>query len=195
MNRAESFAYTPVDPWALTPNTTVELVPATSTQMTFLRNVYLAKGIAHSNGLANYLVLLDGKLAGGFIYARAKYDAANCIYLLSDFCIVHERKLAKLIAMLAASYEPWAAWCKRTVSRPTRLCTTAFTDKPVSMKYRGIYDLDSRKEGVHLNYSCAIGERARTAAAIYLEWFGRFGQAEAPNANRPPAPGGAQAPR
>jgi hypothetical protein len=176
VNRSESFAYEKVDPATLGPNTDVQLVPATSAQMTFLRNAYLAKGIAHSTGVANYLVMLDGKLAGGFIYARAKYAPGEYIYLLSDFCIVHERRLAKLVAMLAASHETVDAWCKRTVTRPTRLCTTAFTDKPVSMKYRGIYELTGRKEGF-LNYECEIGNRERTAKAIYLEWLGRFGQA------------------
>lgn len=176
VNRPESFAYTPIDPETLDHRTQVRLVPASSAQMTFLRNIYLAKGIAHSTGLANYLVLLDGKLAGGFIYARDKYQPNLGIYLLSDFCIVHERRLAKLIAMLAASYEPWDAWCKRFVMRPTKLYTTAFTDKPVSMKYRGIYDLTSRKPGA-LGYECNIGIRERTATAVYLEWLGRFGKA------------------
>jgi hypothetical protein len=182
LNRAASFAYTPADPAALTPLTTVELVPATSAQMTFLRNIYLAKGIAHATGVANYLVMLDGKLAGGFIYARDKWDAAHSIYLLSDFCIVHERKMAKLVAMLAASHETIDAWSKRFVMRPTTLCTTAFTDQPVSMKYRGIYELTGRKPGA-LNYECRVGNRDRTAKAIYLEWYGRFAT-EKPNATR-----------
>lgn len=175
INREVSFAYQPVDPWSLNAMTEVQLVPATSAQMTFLRNIYLAKGIAHATGVANYLVMLDGKLAGGFIFSRDRWDPANAIYLLSDFAIVHERRMAKLVAMLAASFETYDAWCKRFVMRPSKLHTTAFTDKPVSMKYRGIYELTSRKPGA-LNYECALGQRERTAKAIYLEWLGRFGQ-------------------
>jgi hypothetical protein len=188
VNRSETFAYEKVNPATLGPLTDVQLVPATSAQMTFLRNAYLAKGIAHATGVANYLVMLDGKLAGGFIYSRAKYAPGQYIYLLSDFCIVHERRMAKLIAMLATSYEPVEAWCRRTVTRPTKLCTTAFTTQPVSMKYRGIYTLTSRKEGF-LNYECAIGDRNRTAKTIYLEWLGRFGKVA--DAHRAPAAEGA----
>jgi hypothetical protein len=173
VNREQRFSYQAADPATLGPMTKVQLVPATSGQMTFLRNAYLAKGIAHATGVANYLVMLDGKLAGGFIYSRDRWDPANAIYLLSDFCIVHERRMAKLIAMLAASFETWDAWCKKFVMRPKTLHTTAFTDKPVSMKYRGIYELASRKPGA-LNYVCAIGDRNRTSTAIYLEWLGRF---------------------
>jgi hypothetical protein len=184
-NKEETFAYTPVVASELGPLTDVQLVPATSAQMTFLRNAYLAKGIAHTTGLANYLVLLDGKLAGGFIFNRDKWKPQETIYLLSDFCIVHERRLAKLVAMLACSREAVHAWCKRFVMRPKSLCTTAFTDAPVSMKYRGIYELTSRKPG-RLQYEAQIGE-ARPAKSIYLDWLGRFGgQADHPRGEQKP---------
>jgi hypothetical protein len=174
-NRAASFAYKPAEPMALTPKSTVELVPASSAQMTFLRNIYLAKGIAHANGVANWLVHLDGKLAGGFIYTRDRFDPAHDLYLLSDFCIVHERRMAKLIAMLALAHEPYDAWCKRFIVRPKRIRTTAFTDAPVSMKYRGIYELTSRKENPgRLEYQAQF--QGRTAADLYLEWFGKYAQ-------------------
>jgi hypothetical protein len=186
VNRSASFAYETVDPATLGPQTDVQLVPATSAQMTFLRNAYLAKGIAHSTGVANYLVLLDGKLAGGLIYARDRFDPANAIYLLSDFCIVHERRMAKLIAMLATSHEPVDAWCKRFVVRPRVMHTTAFTDQPVSMKYRGIFELTARKPGA-LNYERALDKR--TAKALYLEWLGRY--AKAPDRHRAPQAQGA----
>jgi hypothetical protein len=199
LNTSISFAYEKADPATLGPLTDVQLVRAATGHMNFLRSAYLAKGIAFATGIDNYLVMLDGKLAGGFIYSRDRFDPSGCIYLLSDFCIVHERRMAKLIAMLAVSYEPYEVWCRRTVSRPKWIYTTAFTDKPVSMKYRGIYELANRKEGM-LNYRCALGRRERTAKAIYLEWLGRFGQptgadqrGKAADADRAPQPEGAAA--
>lgn len=56
--------------------------------MNFLKDKYLAKGINHVSGIANFLVLVAGALAGGFIYAREKYGGSGGIYLLSDFAIV-----------------------------------------------------------------------------------------------------------
>ena len=85
-DRAEAFRYTPLDPEALTPSSRVEIVAATSAQMNFLKDIYLAKGIAHTSGIANFLVLLDGQLAGGFIYARSKFGGDD-LYLLSDFTL------------------------------------------------------------------------------------------------------------
>ncbi len=45
--------------------------------------------------------------------------------------------------------------------------TTAFTDKPVSMKYRGVFDLHSRKEG-RLNY---LGEAGKWSLEQALTWW------------------------
>lgn len=190
LNREASFKYERVDPAALTPTTTVQFVPATSAQMNFLKNNYLAKGIAHATGMMNWLVLLDGKLAGGFIYTRDKLASPNVIYLLSDFCIVHEGRLAKLVAMLASAQEPVREWNRRNVVKVQLLCTTAFTKRPVSMKYRGIYDLKSRKES-WINYERKI--TGRTAADLYTEWYGRFFLG-AKNADRAGAAQGAEAP-
>jgi hypothetical protein len=62
-----------------------------------------------------------------------------------------------------------------------RQWATAFTDQPVSMKYRGIYDLTSRKPG-QLNYQAEINDR--TAKAIYLDWLGRYGSQNADQTRR-----------
>jgi hypothetical protein len=69
-HKSEPFRYVPTDPAALTARSTVEIVTASSGRMNFLEDIYLAKSIAHTSGIANFLVLIDGHLAGGFIYAR-----------------------------------------------------------------------------------------------------------------------------
>jgi hypothetical protein len=92
-----------VDPAALTARSAVEIVAASSGQMNFLKDIYLAKAIAHTSGIANFLVLIDGGLAGGFIYARHR-SGGDAIYLLSDFALAPKSWLSKLIAMLATSH-------------------------------------------------------------------------------------------
>ncbi|MBI1209564.1 MAG: hypothetical protein GC191_20065 [Azospirillum sp.] len=59
----------------------------------------------------------------------------------------------------------------KLVQRITRVFTTAFTNKPVSMKYRGLFDLVSRKQGM-LNYASAV--RPADPQTLYAEWFRRF---------------------
>ncbi len=70
--------------------------------MNFLKDIYLAKGITHTAGLANFLVMIDGHLAGGFIYSRDKWGG-DFLYLLSDFALSPRSRVSKLIAMLATS--------------------------------------------------------------------------------------------
>ena len=70
--------------------------------MNFLKDIYLAKGITHTAGLANFLVMIDGHLAGGFIYSRDKWGG-DLLYLLSDFALSPRSRVSKLIAMLATS--------------------------------------------------------------------------------------------
>ena len=138
--------------------------------MSFLKNVYLKKGIQHVPGEANFLVYLGGQLAGGFIYTRDRYGGGN-IYLLSDFSICRERKLSKLIAMLATSCWPVRTFEQKHMVRVEKIETTAFTDKPVSMKYRGVFDLKSRKPGF-LQYVSSV--RKQTPTEVYREWYTRF---------------------
>jgi hypothetical protein len=164
------FRYEIVDAATVTPRSEVTIVEAKAPQMNFLKNIYLAKGIAHTPGLANFLVLIDGKLAGGFIYEKDKFgDPA--VYLLSDFALVPRSKLSKLIAMLATSETLIRLMEIRLVRRIETVKTTAFTDRPVSMKYRGIFELESRKPG-KLSYASKV--RRQAPAEIYAEWFARF---------------------
>ena len=166
----EEFRYASLDPAALTAESKVEIIAASSGMMNFLKDIYLAKGIAHVAGLANFLVLVDGCLAGGFIYARDKFGGEQ-IYLLSDFALSPKSRVSKLIATLATSATVIRRLEVKLVRRIALVTTTAFTGKPVSMKYRGIFDLVGRSPG-KLNYASKI--REQSPGEIYREWYGRF---------------------
>ena len=154
----------------MTAESKVEIIAASSGMMNFLKDIYLAKGIAHVSGLTNFLVLIDGCLAGGFIYARDKFGGEQ-IYLLSDFALSPKSRVSKLIAILATSATVIQRLEVKLVQRIAAVNTTAFTDKPVSMKYRGIFDLTGRSPG-KLNYASKI--REQNPGEIYREWYGRF---------------------
>ena len=170
-HRSEPFRYTPVEVEALGPKATVTIVPAASEHMNFLKDRYLTKGIAHVTGMMNYLVYLDGRLAGGFIFARDKSGRQDRVYMLSDFAIARGRKLSKLIAMLATCRAVIREIERKLIVRVEGIYTTAFTNQPVSMKYRGIFDLVDRKPGA-INYVSAV--REQKPEDIYREWFRRY---------------------
>ena len=167
---SEPFRYRALDPVLLTPTSEVEIITASSAQMNFLKDIYLAKGIAHTSGIANFLVLIDGHLTGGFIYARAKFGG-DVIYLLSDFALAPKSRVSKLIAMLATSAAVIDRMEVKLVQRIESVVTTAFTDRPVSMKYRGIFEIIGRSPGM-INYASKV--RRTTPAGVYAEWFQRF---------------------
>lgn len=169
--RAEPFRYTALDPAHLTARSTVQVIVASSAQMNFLKNIYLSKNIAHARGLANFLVLIDGNLAGGFIYARNRFSNGKDIYLLSDFALAPNSRVSKLIAMLATSEAVLGNLEIKLMQRIEAVLTTAFTTRPVSMKYRGVFELTSRKPGM-LNYASQV--RHQSCAEIYADWFRRF---------------------
>jgi hypothetical protein len=170
------FQYTTVEAADIQPGAVVQIVPAITGHMNFLKERFLAKNIAHVSGDLNFLVFVDGKLAGGFIYKRAKHDPMRTLYILSDFSVSRERRISKLVAMLAT--------CRRTVAlaeaklliKVEEMVTTAFTDRPISMKYRGIYELTARGPG-HLQYASKV--RDQSPEEIYREWYQRHASASA----------------
>ena len=172
--KARPFKYKAIEPDLIHDGSKVEAVVATSESMNFLKDVYLAKGIKHKNGMFNVLFYVDGMLAGGAIYSLPQFgDKLRSIYILSDFSLSRKRRLSKLIAMLATSEQIIDVINKKYFINIQKVLTTAFTKKPVSMKYRGIFHLDAKKDGF-LNYSSDV--RRSTLSEIYGEWFKKYGQ-------------------
>src|ERR1039457_4013949 len=78
-------------------------------------------------------------------YSQTQFgDKTRELYLLSDFSIVRERRISKLIPMIATCREVMEPINRRLLIRVERISTTAFTTNAVSMKYRGIFELDKR---------------------------------------------------
>jgi len=118
---------------------------------------YLKKGIDYADGDACYLVFIDKRLFGFLIFSLSKFGGDD-IYLLSDFVInsARYRRLSKLLLLVTKSDHIRRILEEKFLAIFPSVFTTVFTDKPVSMKYRGIYKLHSRKEG-RLNYEAETG--------------------------------------
>lgn len=173
LRKTSPFRYVPIDPAAVSAASVVSIITLTGGQADFLKDVYLAKGIDHKRGIANYGVVVDGMLAGAFVFAmNAHGDKLRSIYMLSDFSLSRQRKLSKLIPMLATSRQVINDLNKRYMLGIERITTTAFTDRPVSMKYRGIFELAGRKPGA-INYQSPVREAC--IQDIYADWWRRYG--------------------
>jgi len=129
------------------------------------------------DGQLSLLVFADGKLFGFLIFNLAKFGGAKsgAVYMLSDFVVPYSRyaRLSKLLLFLVTTTTIKQTLEEKFWNRFKTVYTTAFTDKPVSMKYRGVFDLVKRGEGF-LNYSAELG--TRTIKGALTEWTQKFGK-------------------
>lgn len=150
-----------------------------------LRSQYMNPHIKPGSATAAIGVIVDQKLIGVYAFSASptlsnwcKHIETPTIYLLSDFPVAPSKykRLAKLVLYAALSKESQAIAQKITNHRVRSLVTTAFSKRPVSMKYRGLFHLLNKKkldgvdedetdmskiyynEGYQLNYGAPMGQ-------------------------------------
>lgn len=157
----------------------ISFVMLTRGQMNTLRNEYLNKKIIPADCMVSVGILADGYLIGalGFSQMTPMKSAGTVlgVYMMTDFPVKSERyaRLSKLVLAMALTVEMLAI-LRRAFNREVEtIVTTAFTTKSESMKYRGLFNLMSRKEN-YLQYSAQTGKW--TAEEAYKWWIERFSQ-------------------
>ncbi|MEU0722821.1 hypothetical protein [Streptomyces sp. NPDC006140] len=155
-------------------------------QFNALRSRYLNPRIAP--GAANLAVAVrdgTGKILGVFAMAPSTYTPDEA-YLLSDFAVAPTDypRLSKLIVLAATSAEAQLL-CQRALSRRIRtVLTTAFSNNPVSMKYRGLLRMVKRSPSngdgwkFQLQYQGPMG--GHTLAGALEKWAKRWGARATP---------------
>ncbi|MBI5189930.1 MAG: hypothetical protein HZA22_04590 [Nitrospirae bacterium] len=111
------------------------------------RAMYLSKKIQPGSGGPCFLVFAGRKLFGFVIFqGYSKMGDRSSIYMLSDFVVPSTRykRLAKLLVMATLCGDVRRMLEEKSLNRLSSVYTTAFTEHPVSMKYRGVYELAKR---------------------------------------------------
>jgi hypothetical protein len=165
----------------------LKLAPLTYSEFNWLRSQYLNPAIPPSVAELPYAVLVDGKIVGAFAFGQfSTIHGPGSAYMISDFPVAPTkyRRLSKLIVMAALSREA-KLLAERHISRRIRtLSTTAFTAKPVSMKYRGVLRLYKKTENppsgykFQLEYTSERGPRelgSASLAEVLAEWKQKYG--------------------
>lgn len=150
----------------------LELVEIDLGQLNLLRAEYLNPGILPAGATVCRAVTVGGKLVGALGFSQSTYFGhLGDAYMVADFAIrpsVYKR-LAKLVLVAALSKEAQRL-CERMVTGRVRtIATTVFTDAPVSMKYRGIFDLLKRDE--ENNRLVYVGEAGKWDLSGGFEWW------------------------
>lgn len=129
--------------------------PITLGQFQSLRSQYMNRDIVPGMPSVMYAVTAGDHLIGSFAWllgsTPAQWDTylpKPHAYLLSDFPVAPTsyKHLAKLVLTAALSEEVHRMVERYTSRRSRSVVTTAFADNPVSMKYRGLFDLLRRDE-------------------------------------------------
>lgn len=164
---------------------TMRIVPLKSENFRALRSQYMNPYIKPGSETASFGVLVDDKLIGVYAFSASptlsnwdKHIETPTMYLLSDFptAPTKYKRLAKLVLYAALSRESKLYAERLTNHRIRSLVTTAFTKRPVSMKYRGLFQLLNKKQlpgvdenetdmskiyynsGYQLNYGAPMGQ-------------------------------------
>jgi hypothetical protein len=130
------------------PESKLTLVPTSNRVVNYYRDLYLSKGVGvPADGLFPLLAAVDGKVFGFLIYSRMQ--GGGDVYLLADFVVnsTRYRRLAKLLLLVTQAREVRRLLEEKFLLELPTCRTMVFTDKPVSMKYRGLYKLARRDPG------------------------------------------------
>lgn len=147
-------------------------------QFSTLRSEYMNANIVPGSPNTMFGVIVDGMLVGCFAYMRGDKPInieTPYMYLLSDFPVskTDYPRLSKLIVYCALSKE-MKDFCEQQFgTRMRSILTTAFSKNPVSMKYRGILKLYSRKK---LEAEGADGNPDRKEEKFQLNYVAPFGE-------------------
>ena len=143
----------------ITRESKITLIRTKNSVINYYRNMYLKKGIEYADGNDCFLIFIDGKLFGFLIFVPSKFGQES-IYMQADFVIpvATYPRLSKLLLLVSRSDAVREALEEKYLINIPSIMTTAFTERPVSMKYRGVYKLQSRKEDPpRLNYVAETG--------------------------------------
>lgn len=170
----------PLAPSDLTigPGSTVRLQQISTTELGGFKDAYLGKNIRWVSGTWAFAVMVDGFVVGFLEFSPSKF-ARDEVYMMADFAApgTPYPRLSKLMVMLAVSGETRMLLERLTELRKRLLVTTAFTERPVSMKYRGILELVKRGQSEdgrkYLNYEGAFN--SSTWQEALSEWLTKHG--------------------
>lgn len=153
----------------------IKIIKLKKMQFDGLRAQYLGKNIVPAQTDFAYGLIDNGRLLGVLAFGKPKIDILpNMVYMMSDFCVSESvyRRLSKLVAGIALTEELGCLLEQNFRRRVDYIVTTAFTEKGASMKYRGLYDVQSRKEG-KITY-CAKSKKW-TMKECFEWWMNKHG--------------------
>lgn len=118
-----------------------------TSEVTYYKQLFMALKVNYSSGGDFGIIFYaNGKAFGFAAFKRMGADEDKC-FLHSDFISTsNQPRLSKLVLYLLLSKEIQQVLSRKYMHYFQGIYTTVYTDKPVSMKYRGVFNLQKRKK-------------------------------------------------
>lgn len=158
----------PID-YRFTPETKITAQVVPTSLITYFKHFYMSGRVNYtSGGDFGVIVFADGKAFGFAAFSKQMSTMTHC-FIHSDFVSRSDTpKLSKLMIQLLKTNEVRRIITRKMMHRFDGLKTSVYTDKPVSMKYRGVFRLDRRDKG-KLMYSCEFSGQG--LEEVYQAWL------------------------
>ncbi|WP_437187806.1 hypothetical protein SH668x_001217 [Planctomicrobium sp. SH668] len=179
----------------VTSDSQLELIPMAYPEAQYIREIYVSTAVAQSPAQFCYGLLLDKKLFALMMFQQTSQSGflidgevrkSDLIYMMCDLTLPSNvDKISKLTVMCALSQEVRESLQKRLTSDISYLATTAFSANPVSMKYRGVMQLYSRKQEGNrfaLNYTAKY--EGQTLEEIKQKWLKKYRKTSASDSRK-----------
>jgi hypothetical protein len=164
----------------LTENTEIEILKVSPKIANHYRLMWVKKADMSSSG-HSFLLFADKKLIGVLTLVEGLKLGHDLVVIFSDPCTPtsNYKRLSKLIIYLASTWEVINMVSEISMWEHNGLTTRVFTNEPVSMKYRGLFDVAERKEEKEGNYKYKIIYQNRknifkTLKEAYLVWLKKY---------------------
>ena len=161
----------PVD-YQFTIETVITVRPCTVNDVNYYKAFYMGNKVNYTTGGDFGLVFMADGMAFGFTSFSKQLSTLSQIFMQSDFVVNSEtQRLSKLLIMLVKSHDVRRLIARKMYNYYDGVKTTVYTTSPVSMKYRGVFNLERRDEG-KLMYSSDFTENSLNE--LYALWIRKY---------------------
>lgn len=154
----------------------IEISPCSTKEVNHWKAFFMSAKVDYTEGGDIGLAFLCNKKAFGFAVFKDMNGGLDFSFLHSDFVInMKEARVSKLLILLLKANEIRSALSRFYKVYYTGIFTSVYTEKPISMKYRGVFDLMRREKGKLVYRTEFTGQKAKE---IYNNWFHKHANKE-----------------
>lgn len=141
----------------------IDIVPVNSKVGNHYRMMWVKKAEMGSMGMP-FLVLIDGKIAGLLVLESGLKFGTDLVIIVSDPAAPTSRykRLSKLMLHICCTETVLKMLNEKTMWEHTGFTTRVLTNNPVSMKYRGLFNLAKREDFTEGNYKHKLIYQSKT---------------------------------